>query len=144
MIALFSAVAATFSLGFFYFVGAIPAGIAAGLSLPLAALVAWCGYAAGAGVMLLLGTSAREWIARKLRIPLVRDPQKWIWRAWDKFGLVGLGLLAPITIGPQAGCLLALAIGEKRSSAFLSLALGAIPWCVAFSVIFAMGLKLAV
>jgi xanthine/uracil permease len=52
-------------------------------------------------------------------------------------------LLAPITIGPQAGCLLALAVGEKRLAAFLSLSLGAIPWCIAFAVIFAMGFKLA-
>ena len=144
MIAFLSAIAGTFSLGFFYFVGAIPGGMAAGLSVPVAALVAWCGYAAGAGVMLLLGTPARDWIARKLRIPLVRDPQKWIWRAWDKFGLVGLGLVAPITIGPQAGCLLALAVGEKRWAAFLRLSLGVIPWCIGFAVIFSMGFKLAV
>jgi len=144
MIAFLSAIAGTFSLGFFYFVGAIPGGMAAGLSIPLASLVAWCGYAAGAGVMLLLSAPARDWIARKLRIPLVRDPQKWIWRAWDKFGLVGLGLVAPITIGPQAGCLLALAVGEKRWAAFLSLSLGVIPWCIGFAVIFSMGFKLAV
>jgi hypothetical protein len=142
MLALFSAIAATFSLGFFYFVGALPGGVAAGLPLWLAAVVAWCGYASGAAVMLLLGVPARNWVARKLRIPLVRDPKKWIWRAWDRFGLVGLGLIAPVTIGPQAGCILAIAVGERPAATFLSLALGAIPWCLAFATMLALGFKL--
>jgi hypothetical protein len=92
--------------------------------------------------MLLLGVPARNWVARKLKIPLVRDPKKWIWKAWDRFGLVGLGLIAPVTIGPQAGCILAIAVGERPSATFLCLALGAIPWCLGFAAMLALGFKL--
>ena len=102
MSAFLGAIGLTFGLGFFYFVGAVPGGVAAGLSVLIATIVSWIGYAAGAGVMLLLGEPAREWIARKLRLPRERDPSKLFWRTWDRFGLPGMGLLAPVAIGPQA------------------------------------------
>lgn len=128
------AVAAVFGLGFFYLVGAVPAGVAAGLSVWMAAFIAWCGYASGAAVMTLVGKPVRDWVARKLRIPVTHDPSKLIWKAWSKFGLVGLGLIAPVTIGPQAGCILAMALGEKPWKAALALSLGVVPWCVGFAV----------
>jgi len=134
---------ATFSLGFFYFVGAIPGGMAAGLPAWGAAVVAWLGYSAGAAVMLLLRPSARAWVAKKLRIPIDRNPSKWIWRAWDRFGLVGLGLIAPVTIGPQTGCLLALAIGESSLRTFLAISLGVIPWCLGITMVIMLGFKAA-
>lgn len=140
MSAFLGAVALTFVLGFFYFVGAIPGGVAAGLQVVVATLVAWAGYAAGAGVMLLLGAPARDWIARKLRLPRERDPRKMVWKAWDRFGLPGMGLLAPVTIGPQAACLLALALGEKPVRVFAALALGVLPWCVGFALVVELGL----
>ncbi len=140
MIAGVGAVLLTFGLGFFYFVGAVPGGVAAGLSVGVAALVAWAGYAAGAAVMLLVSPAARDWIARKLRLPRERDPRKLFWRAWERFGLPGMGLLAPVTIGPQASCLLALALGEKPMRVFAALVLGALPWCVGFALVVGLGL----
>lgn len=135
--------ATAFTLGFFYFVGAVPGGVATGLPPWLAALIAWMGYSAGAAVMLLLGAPARAWIARKLRIPLERDPNKWIWKAWSRYGLAGLGLLAPLTIGPQTACVLALAVGEPPLKTFLSLSLGVIPYCVSFATAITWGVSLA-
>lgn len=141
MMALMGGVAAAFSLGFFYFVGAVPGGVAAGLPVWLATFTAWLGYTAGAAVMLLLGVPARSWVARKLRIPLERDPEKWIWKIWSRFGLTGLGLLAPVTIGPQTACLLALAVGEQPLKTFLSLSLGVVPWCLAFAAALSWGIS---
>ena len=122
-----------FGLGFFYLVGAVPGGMAAGFSAPVAAFIAWCGYASGAVVMTFVGEPVRNWVARKLKIPVQQDPKKLIWKVWSRFGLTGLGLLAPVTIGPQAGCVLAMALGEKPWKAALALSLGAVPWCVGFA-----------
>jgi hypothetical protein len=127
------AIVTVFGFGFFYLVGAVPAGMAAGLSAATSALIAWCGYAAGAWLMTLVGEPVRNWVARKLKIPLERDPEKFIWKVWSRFGLPGLGLLAPVTIGPQSGCVLAIALGEKPWKAALALSLGVIPWCVGFA-----------
>ena len=82
------------------------------------------------------------WLARKLRIPVQRDPSKFLWRIWDRWGLAGLGLLAPVTVGPQAASLLALAIGERPKRIFLSLSLGVIPWCLLFATLLGLGIKI--
>lgn len=132
-----------FGLGFLYFIAAVPAGVAAGSSAWLAGLAAGLGYAAGAGIVLLAGVPLREWLVRKLKIPVERDPSKLVWRMWERGGLLGLCLIAPVTIGPQATAVIALAVGEKPRRILASVALGVLPWCVIFAVLTAFGFKLA-
>lgn len=122
-------------LGFAYFVAAIPAGIAAGVPVPLAALLAWAGYSAGAAVVLLAGTPLRDWLSRKFKIGERSNRPGIVRRVWDRWGLAGLGILAPVTLGPQAGSLLALALGSKPVPVFAAISLGVIPWCVGFSIV---------
>lgn len=129
-------------LGFVYFIAAIPGGTAAGAPVWMAAMAAWIGYSAGALVVLVAGAPLRDWLVRRLKIPVQRDPAKLIWRVWDRGGLAGLGLLAPVTIGPQAGAVLALAVGEKTPRILAALSLGVLPWCVAFGVLVAFGVRL--
>ena len=129
-------------LGFVYFIAAIPGGTAAGAPVWMAAMAAWIGYSAGALVVLVAGAPLRDWLVRRLKFPVQRDPSKLIWRVWDRGGLAGLGLLAPVTIGPQAGAVLALAVGEKTPRILAALSLGVLPWCVAFGVLVAFGVRL--
>jgi hypothetical protein len=136
-------ISTAFGLGFLYFIAAVPAGVAAGALPWIAALAAWLGYSAGAAVVLLAGAPLRGWLVRKLKIPVERDPSKLVWRVWDRGGLIGLGLLAPVTIGPQAGSVLALAVGEKAMRIFAAVSFGVVPWCVAFAVLISLGVKLA-
>lgn len=135
--------AAALGLGFAYFIAAIPAAAAAGLPVWAAGLAAWLGYSAGAGVVLLAGAPLRAWLVKKLRIPVERDPTKWVWKVWDRAGLPGLGILAPVTVGPQAGAILALAVGERPARIFAALSLGVIPWCVGFCILVSLGVKIA-
>ncbi len=136
-------ISTAFGLGFLYFIAAVPAGVAAGALPWVAACAAWLGYSAGAAVVLLAGAPLRGWLVRKLKIPVERDPSKLVWRVWDRGGLIGLGLLAPVTIGPQAGSVLALAVGEKAMRIFAAVSFGVVPWCVAFAVLISLGVKLA-
>ena len=129
-------------LGFLYFMAAIPAGVAAGASAWLAGLAAGLGYVAGAGIVLLAGAPLREWLVRKLKIPVKRDPSKLVWRMWERGGLFGLCFIAPVTIGPQATAVIALAVGEKPRRIFAAVALGILPWCVIFAALTAFGFKL--
>jgi len=131
-----------FGLGFLYFIAAIPAGVAAGAAAWLAGLAAGLGYVAGAGVVLLAGTPLREWLVRKLKIPVERDPSKLVWRMWEMGGLLGLCLIAPVTIGPQATAVIALAVGEKPRRILTAVVLGILPWCVFLAALTAFGFKL--
>ena len=143
MFSICSGAAVAVGLGFLYFLGAIPAGAAARAPLWLAAVSAWAGYSAGALVVVLAGAPLRDWLARKLKIPIKRDTSKLVWRVWEKWGLAGLGLLAPVTIGPQAGSVLALAVGERAARVFIALSLGVVPWCVLFAALVGFGVKIA-
>ena len=138
-----SGLTTAFGLGFIYFIAAIPAGVAAGANPWLAGAAAALGYVAGGTVVLVAGAPLRAWLVRKLRIPVERDPSKLIWRMWERGGLMGLCLVAPVTIGPQATAVIALAVGERTPKIVVFIALGVAPWCFAFALLTAFGFKLA-
>ncbi len=123
MKATLSSIFAVFGLGIVYFLAAIPTGVALKLPPALAAAAAWAGYTAIAAAMLLLGTPAREWLQRKFKISLEPNPQKVFWRIWGRFGMQGLGLLAPVTTGPYIAALIALALGTPPRKVILWIAL---------------------
>jgi hypothetical protein len=126
-------------LGFLYFVAAIPAGVAAGSPVILAALAAWLGYSLGGGVILLTGVPLRDLIMRKLKVNPHPDPSKLFWRIWERFGLWGLGLIAPVTIGPQATALICLSLGETPRRIQMAISLGVLPWVIGFALVTGFG-----
>jgi len=128
-------------LGFIYFVAAIPAGVAAGTPSLLAAIAAWIGYSLGGSVVLLAGAPLRDWLTGKLRVTPQPDPSKLFWRIWERFGLWGLGFVAPVTIGPQTTALICLSLGETPRRIQLAISLGVVPWVIGFAVITGCGLK---
>ena len=138
-----SGLATAFGLGAIYFIAAIPAGIAAGAGAWTVAVAAALGYTAGGVVVLVAGAPLRAWLVKKLKIPVQRDPAKLVWRMWVRGGLLGLCLVAPVTIGPQATAVIALAVGERTPKIAAFIALGVVPWCVAFALLTAFGFKLA-
>ncbi|MCE9587834.1 MAG: hypothetical protein K8R57_05920 [Verrucomicrobia bacterium] len=128
-----------FGLGFLYFISAIPAGMAAHAPVWAAALAAWLGYSAGGLVVLLAGAPLRDWITRKLKIDPKPDNSKLFWKVWHRFGLWGLGLIAPITIGPQVTAILALALGESPRRIQLAIVLGVFPWVIVLGFLASLG-----
>lgn len=131
-----------FGLGFLYFISAIPAGVAAHASVWLAATAAWLGYSAGGLVVLVAGAPLRTWITRKMKIDLKPDPTKLFWRIWHRFGLWGLGFVAPVTVGPQVTAVIALALGESPRRIQLAISLGVLPWVVVLGCISFFGSRL--
>jgi membrane protease YdiL (CAAX protease family) len=138
----FWALLTVFGLGIAYFLAAIPTGVAMHLNPWLAAISAWAGYTSIAAAMLVIGTPTRRWLEKKFRISPQPNPQKLFWRVWIRWGLPGLGLLAPVTCGPYFAALIALALGEKPQRLLFWIALGVIPWCIAFAVLAGAGHQL--
>ena len=87
----------------------------------------------------MAGAPLRAWITRKLKINPTPDPTKFFWKVWHRFGLWGLGLIAPVTIGPQATAAIALALGERPLRIQLAISLGVFPWAVALGGLTAVG-----
>jgi len=130
-----------FGLGFLYFISAIPAGVAAHAPVWAAAVAAWFGYSLGGTLVLLAGTPLRHWIMRKLKVDSTPDPAKLFWRVWHRFGIWGLGLIAPVTIGPQATAVIALALGESPLRIQMAITLGVLPWVIGFAVLIEYGFR---
>lgn len=137
-----SALASTFGFGIVYFLAAVPAGVAMGLSPWRAAVAAWAGYTAIASVVPLAGAPLRAWLVRKFRINLEPNPQKLFWRVWQRWGLAGLSLIAPITCGPYFAALIGLALGERAHRLIFWIGLGGIPWAFLFALLTSWGISL--
>ncbi len=136
------ACATTLGLGFLYFISAIPAGAALKLPLWVAAICAWIGYSAGGAIIILAGAPLRDALTKRFKIQPHSENPPLVIRAWKKYGLPAMGLLAPVTIGPQIGALLGLALGERKLPLLLALSLGAAPWAALFATLVAFGVKL--
>lgn len=135
------AIISTFGLAFFYFIAAIPAGAALQLPIVIAALTAGISYTAGVLVVVLIGAPLRERLTKRFNISTTHDSSKLIWRVWDKYGLIGLSLLAPVTLGAQIGALIGLSLGVKPRALVIGMALGIIPWCVVIGLAVSLGLQ---
>jgi hypothetical protein len=123
----------TFLLGAGYFIAAIPTGVALGLPPWLAAIFAGGGYFAITLAVLLVGSPARNWLLHRWKISTTPDPKKWFWRIWQRAGLPGLGLIAPITCGPWIAALIALTLRESPPRVLVWISLGVAPYLVGFA-----------
>ncbi|MEI7865523.1 MAG: hypothetical protein WCI38_09140 [Chthoniobacterales bacterium] len=129
-----SAVLSTTGLGALYFISAPAAGVALGLGWPLSAALSWAGYSAAGLIVAIIGHYARDWMKRKFNVQPNRAKNRIFWKCWEKGGLLGLGLIAPVTIGPKGACVVGLALGEKPVPLVIAISLGAVPWALGLSL----------
>jgi hypothetical protein len=131
----------TFGLAFFYFIGAIPAGVGLGLSPVLAAIIAWLSYTAGVALVALGGAPLRAWLMRRFKFRPEQHTTSLIGRVWQRYGLLGLSLLAPVTVGAQLGALIGVALGVPPRRLVIGLSLGVIVWCIGIGLAITLGLQ---
>ena len=98
-----------FGLGALELWAAIPAGLALGLHPIATGIASALGAITSGLVVALLGDRARAWLVA--RHGVLRDGQGHgtIRRIWGRYGVVGLGLLAPLLVGAPLGTALGLA-----------------------------------
>lgn len=111
----------------------IPAGVAYGLNPVLVGLLACVGNIA----TLLVLLAAHGWVAERLRRRRERrqrpprDRSRRVERArrvFDRWGLPGLSLLAPISIGTHTAALLAASLGPSRGRVAVWMTAGILVW----------------
>jgi Putative small multi-drug export protein len=128
------------SLGAFELWAAIPAGFALQLHPVLIGFTAAWGAGLGALVVILLGDRLRGWLLRHHgRKAHQKGQPGLIDRIWQRYGVVGLGLLAPLLIGTPIGAALGLTLGIPASRLFLWLSLGIILWSTVLTLAGVMG-----
>ena len=141
--ALVSALAAIFGLAFFWFWGAIPAGLALGLHPILVAVTVWLSYETGVVLVVIVGEPIRVRLMARFAKNGTNQPPGFISRVWDRFGLIGLALLAPVTTGSQIGAALGLTLGVKPRHLVIGMGLGAAAWAAAITIVSLLGVTAA-
>lgn len=133
-------IASTFGLAFFSFWAAIPAGLALGLAPAAVVAITTLSYASGVALVALVGGRIRNWTLRRLQGGSIMKSDSRFRRIWERFGLVGLALAAPMTLGAQIGAALGIALEAQPRRLFVAMTLGGLMW----SIILTLGVRLGV
>jgi hypothetical protein len=140
-----AALATIFGWAFVSFWSAIPAGIALHVAPALVALTVTVSYASGAALVVVIGAPLIERIRRRALAAgdATQSPRRavvMVQRAWERYGLIGLALLAPMTVGAQIGAVIGLGFGERPARLVLAMTLGAAAWALVITLAVVTGL----
>lgn len=135
--------AGVFALAWFAFWPAIPAGLALGLPHWLVILTTTVSYISGVVVVALVGGRIQAWAMRRLGKSGLMKPGSRLERVWERYGLPGMGVIAPITLGAQVGAALGLTLNAEPRRLCLWMSLGGLAWSVVLTVGVLVGAQLA-
>jgi hypothetical protein len=96
-------------------------------------------YAAGVALVVIAGQPVREWILRRFGGKASGNPDSAIRRVWNRYGLIGLALLAPITTGAPIGAVIGLSLNAPPRRMFVLMSLGGLLWACIFAALVMLG-----
>ncbi|MFW5749028.1 MAG: hypothetical protein ACOCYT_05390 [Chloroflexota bacterium] len=144
-----AAISTIYGWAFFSFWSAVPAGTALNVAPVSVFFTVTVSYGSGVALVVLVGAPLRERIRRRMarRAPATGDgpaqpPRSVavIQQAWTRCGLIGLALLAPMTVGAQVGAVIGLGFGAKPLRLLAAMTLGAAAWALALVIAVQTGL----
>jgi len=109
---------------------AIPTGFALGLPPLLIATVSTLGATLGALVVLVLGEKIRNRLLRLHHKGGKDEEQGYIYSIWMRYGVIGLGLLAPLLVGAPLGTAIGITLGAPAKRFILWIIVGILVWAV--------------
>ena len=113
------------------------AGTSAQLSVPETSIFTVLGMMTTVVIIMLLGGSARLWLAQKLRIEeKLQSSNAKIKMIWEKYGIQGVAFLTPVIFTPVGGAIIAVLIGGSRRVIIKYMLVSAIFWGVTISFLF--------
>ena len=133
-------VVTVFGLGAVELWAAIPAGFALGLHPMATGIVSAVGAITSGLAVALLGDRARAWLVARHGVPPDGGGHGTIRRIWDRYGVVGLGLLAPLLVGAPLGTALGLLLGAPVRRLLLWVSVGIVLWSALLTAAGALGL----
>jgi membrane protein YqaA with SNARE-associated domain len=132
---MFLKIATVVALSSFEIYAAIPAGFAFGLSPWVIFLSSISGGIAGVFIAAFLGDRIRTFISRYKKKKEVKPKTGVIYRIWDKYGTIGLGLLGTITVGSPVSIAVGVGFNAPLKKLITFCCIGVITRCVIFTII---------
>ncbi|MCF6094779.1 small multi-drug export protein [Microaerobacter geothermalis] len=119
---------------------AIPAGLAMKLNPVLVGLFSAVGAVIGASVIVVLGDRVRNWLLQRRG---KKDPEQRgrIYRIWERYGAIGLGLLAPLITGAPLGAAIGISLGASPGRLMFWVIIGIIVWTILLTLAGTLGLE---
>ncbi|MCX6557567.1 MAG: small multi-drug export protein [Candidatus Aminicenantes bacterium] len=131
-----------FALGVAELWAAAPAGVIMGLHPLLVCAVAALGAVSGGTVVILLGERVKAWLQKRRKREQLEERRGLLWRVWQRYGVIGWGLLAPLLVGSPLGAAFGLVLGAPPRRLLVWLAAGSVMWSVVFTLASAFGVRL--
>jgi membrane protein DedA with SNARE-associated domain len=130
----FLAILSVTGLGAVFFWGAIPAGLAAKFPPVLIASLTALGGIIAVTLVVLLGRPLQTWILKKFPKQIEKMKNSKVHKIWDRYGVIGLGLVSPMVLGAPQCTLLGLLLGAKPGRMLFWASVGCILWAVILTV----------
>ncbi len=119
---------------------AIPAGLALKANPVVVGVAAAGGAMLGVLVVVLLGEHVRHWLAGRHRGERETGSHGLIRLIWDRYGVIGLGLFAPIVTGAPLGAALGLALGVPAGRLLFWMFAGIAIWSAVLTLVGVLGM----
>jgi hypothetical protein len=113
------------------------AGMALGLEPLMLVAILTVGYACSVTLIVIVGAPVRKWALRKLAHKL--NPDGAIGRVMMRYGVVGLGLLAPVVTGAPVGTALGLTLSVPPRRLWIWMTAGAALWSITLTIAALLG-----
>ena len=124
-------------LGIIELWAAIPAGTALKLHPLLNGLAAGLGAIIGALLVILIGDRLRNWLLKKKENKQKNKGQ--IYRIWNKYGVIGLGMLSPLITGASLGAAMGISLGASPKRLLFWMSIGIVFWTILLTAISTFG-----
>lgn len=119
---------------------AIPLGLVMGVNPLIITIISSAGAIMAAIVVTILGENLRTRLL-KWKYGDESDLQETrLYKVWNKYGVIGLGLLSPLIFGAPLGAAVGIGLGAQKNSLILWMSMGIILWSAGLTVAGSMGI----
>ncbi|MBU0684321.1 MAG: small multi-drug export protein [Candidatus Thermoplasmatota archaeon] len=129
-----------YALGIVELWAAIPVGVAMGVHPVATAAVATLGAMTGVLFVSYLGEHIRSSLVNRYRTREKAKRTGRMWSMWQKYGVAGFGLLAPLLVGPLFGAAFGISLGVSRVRLILWMGVGVLTWSTIIAILSGLGL----
>ncbi len=131
-----------FGLGIVELWAAIPLGFVLQLNPLLTGTLSAAGAIVGVLAVVLLGKQVRASLERRRGTNPEKGRQGRLYRIWKRYGVIGLGLLAPLITGAPLGAVLGMALGAPSNRLLLWMSIGIVIWSAILTLAGVLGLTI--